>query len=146
MKVNIEILESGKNLPLPSYAHEGDAGMDLYAAIPSPIWIASHQTRKIPTGIKIAIPQGYVGFVCPRSGLALRSYLTVLNGPGVVDENFRGEIGVLLHNDGAIGPVEIAPEMRIAQLVIVPVARAEWNVVEKLDETDRGESGFGSTG
>jgi dUTP pyrophosphatase len=145
--VNIEITENGIGLPIPSYAHNGDVGMDLYAAIPEigPWRVYINNTTKIPVGFKIAIPDGYEGQVRSRSGLALKENITVHNSPGTIDQGFRGEVCVLLHNHGNSN-FYVNRGDRIAQLVIVPVMRAELKVVENLDDTVRGSGGFGSTG
>jgi len=132
-------------VPLPRYQTDGAAGMDLQAAIPSEIVIAPGARAKLPTGVAVAIPEGFEGQVRPRSGLAARHGITVLNAPGTVDSDYRGEIQVVLVNHGQ-EPVAIAPLERIAQLVIAPVARAELVLVESLDETTRGAGGYGSTG
>ncbi len=119
--------------------------MDLHAAIPEPIVIAPGARAKLPTGLAFAIPQHFEGQVRPRSGLAATHGITVLNTPGTIDSDYRGEVQVVLVNLGD-APVTIAPLERIAQLVIAPVARAELALVPSLDETSRGEGGYGSTG
>ncbi len=128
---------------VPAYAHLGDAGLDLFAAesceVPPGEW------RKVRTGIAIELPPGTEGQVRPRSGLALRHGVTLLNSPGTIDEGYRGEIGVILINHGP-APFKVTSGMRVAQLVIQPVIRAEVREVESLGETQRGEGGFGSTG
>ncbi|HEY1958069.1 MAG TPA: dUTP diphosphatase [Polyangiaceae bacterium] len=133
------------DVPLPRYQTDGAAGMDLQAAIGSEIVIAPGARAKIPTGLAFAIPAGFEGQVRPRSGLAAKHGITVLNAPGTVDSDYRGEIQVVLVNHGQ-EPVAIAPLERIAQLVIAPVARAELALVDSLDETTRGAGGYGSTG
>jgi dUTP pyrophosphatase len=132
-------------VPLPRYQTDGSAGMDLQAAIASPLTLAPLGRAKIPTGLAFAIPQGFEGQVRPRSGLAAKSGITVLNAPGTVDSDYRGEVQVVLVNLGD-APVAIAPLERIAQLVITPVARAELVLVDSLDPTKRGAGGYGSTG
>lgn len=128
---------------LPSYAHEGDAGMDLRST--EVFRLYPGERRLVPTGIAVAIPDGHAGFVQPRSGLAVKDGITVLNSPGLIDSGYRGEIKVCLVNHG-IQPVDFKVGSRIAQLVIVPVARVEVRKVDDLDATERGEDGFGSTG
>jgi len=132
-------------VPLPAYHSSGAAGMDLCAAVSEPRVLAPGQRLLVPTGFAIAIPPGYEGQIRPRSGLALRHGVTVLNAPGTVDDDFRGHIQVLLVNHAA-EPFEIRPGDRIAQLVICPIARAELELVSALDETERGAGGYGSTG
>jgi dUTP pyrophosphatase len=138
--VDIELLEGGS---IPKYARDGDAGADLTS---SDLVIVPAEGRVLAkTGIKIAIPYGYVGLIHPRSGLALKSGVTVLNAPGTVDSGYRGEIGVILQNTSPVD-VFLAAGERIAQLVIQKVETVEFNVVDALTESDRGEGGFGSTG
>jgi dUTP pyrophosphatase len=141
--VRIEIVRSDGSIPLPAYAREGDAGLDLAAA--AMVTLAPGGRALVPTGLRVAIPDGYAGLVLPRSGLALRSGVTVLNAPGLIDSGYRGEIGVLLVNHGS-EPAPIQRGDRIAQLVIQPVARAELVEVRELPESRRGAGGFGSTG
>ena len=132
------------DLPLPAYAHPGDAGADLVAAEDAEL--APGARRAVRTGIAVAIPQGYVGLVHPRSGLAARLGVTVLNAPGTVDAGYRGEILVILVNHDPINPVKISRGDRIAQLVVQRVEHALFQVVDELDETARGAGGHGSTG
>ena len=132
-------------VPLPKYQTAGAAGMDLHAALEAPLTLAPGARAKIPTGLVFAIPEQFEGQVRPRSGLAARAGLTVLNAPGTVDSDYRGEVMVLLVNLGD-APVSIAPLDRIAQLVIAPVARAELVLEDELHETARGDGGYGSTG
>ncbi len=134
-------------LPLPAYETAGAAGMDLRACLPGggAITLAPGARTLVPTGLAIALPEGFEAQVRPRSGLALKKGLTVANAPGTVDSDYRGEVGVILANLGA-EPVEIAHGDRIAQMVIAPVTRGLWREVETLDETARGAGGFGSTG
>jgi dUTP pyrophosphatase len=132
-------------VPLPRYQTGGAAGMDLHAAIVEPLTIAPLARALVPTGLVFAIPQRFEGQVRPRSGLAIRTGVTVLNSPGTVDSDYRGEVNVALVNLSD-SPVTIAPLERIAQLVVAPVAHAELVVVEELDATARGSSGYGSTG
>ncbi|MFG0260412.1 MAG: dUTP diphosphatase [Phycisphaerales bacterium JB041] len=136
---------------IPSYQTEQAAGMDLAACLPrgefdaDAIEIAAGSIVKVPTGIAIALPQGHEGQVRPRSGLATRHGLTVVNAPGTIDADYRGELMVALINLGS-GPVRVSHGDRVAQLVVAPVARAMITVVASLDETARGSGGFGSTG
>lgn len=143
--IRVRRLPHGKHLPLPAYRTEGAAGMDLSAAIGEPLTVAPGATVRVPTGVAVAIPQGYEGQVRPRSGLAGASPLIVPNSPGTVDSDYRGELLVLLRNIGA-EPFVVEPGMRIAQLVVTPVVRAEWVEVDELPLTERGEGGFGHTG
>ena len=145
--VRIMRLPHGKDLPLPSYQSVLAAGLDLLAAVPAdaPLAIAPGSRALVPTGIAIALPAGTEAQVRPRSGVAVRHGLTVLNAPGTIDADYRGEIQVLLVNLGGES-VSIARGMRIAQLVIAPVSHAQLREVASLDETSRGIGGFGSTG
>ncbi|HXZ45151.1 MAG TPA: dUTP diphosphatase [Pseudolabrys sp.] len=147
VKVQVMRLAHGKDLPLPSYQSEHAAGLDLLAAVPdaAPLALAAGERVLVPTGIAIALPPEYEAQVRPRSGLAARHGLTVLNAPGTIDADYRGEIEVLLVNLGR-EPVTIARGMRVAQLVIAPVVRAHIADVASLDKTPRGSGGFGSTG
>ncbi len=145
MKMKIQVLAHGEGLELPSYQTPGSAGMDLRAAVESTRMIDPGVRMAIPTGLKIAIPDGYEAQIRPRSGLAIKKGLTVVNAPGTIDADYRGEVGVLLINLGQ-EPVEIARGMRIAQMVIAPVVQVELDPVASLDETERGAGGFGSTG
>jgi dUTP pyrophosphatase len=145
--VRIMRLPHGQDLPLPSYQSALAAGLDLIAAVPadSALSLAPGARALVPTGIAIALPPGTEAQVRPRSGLAVRHGLTVLNAPGTIDADYRGELQVLLVNLGSEA-VEISRGMRIAQLVIATVARAQLREVGTLDETTRGTGGFGSTG
>jgi dUTP diphosphatase len=145
--VRIMRLAHGKDLPLPSYQSAHAAGLDLLAAVPAsaPPTIAPGDRALVPTGIAIALPENHEGQVRPRSGLAVRHGLTVLNTPGTIDADYRGEVQVLLINLGT-EPVTITRGMRIAQLIIAPVVRTHIVDVASLDETSRGSGGFGSTG
>jgi dUTP pyrophosphatase len=147
IEVRITRLAHGHDLPLPSYQSALAAGMDLMAAVPTdaPLTIARGARALVPTGLAIALPRGSEAQVRPRSGLAVRHGLTVLNSPGTIDADYRGEVQVLLVNLGDES-VSISRGMRIAQLVIAAVARAELSEVVSLDETARGTGGFGSTG
>ena len=146
-EVRVMRLPHGKDLPLPSYQSPSAAGLDLLAAVSSatPVIIAPGARALVPTGIAIALVSGYEAQVRPRSGLAARHGLTVLNTPGTIDADYRGEIHVLLINLGE-EPVTVERGMRIAQMVIAPVARAHILDVTFLDQTTRGSGGFGSTG
>jgi dUTP pyrophosphatase len=145
--VRFKRLTHGADLPIPAYKSREAAGMDLAAAVPQDLpWrLFPKEQRPIPTGFHVAIPSGYVGLVCPRSGLAATNSVTVCNSPGVVDADYRGEVVVLLINHGA-QTLDIKRGDRIGQLVVVPVAHAEALEVAELDETERGARGFGSTG
>jgi dUTP pyrophosphatase len=147
IRVPARRLAHGAGLPLPAAATAGAAGLDLVAAVPpgAPVVIAPGRRARIPTGLAIALPQGYEAQVRPRSGLADRHGLTVLNAPGTVDADYRGEIQVILVNHGD-EPVAIERGMRIAQLVVAPVTAATLVEVDDLDATARGGGGFGSTG
>ncbi|MGD9657414.1 MAG: dUTP diphosphatase [Methylocystis sp.] len=147
MKVAIRQLPNADGLPLPAYASEGAAGIDLYAALaPGQKLVLEPGARDlIPTGLSIALPPGYEGQVRPRSGLAAAHGVTVLNAPGTIDSDYRGEIKAILINLGAQA-FEIVRGMRIAQLVIAPAPQATLVEVDDLDSTERGAGGFGSTG
>jgi dUTP pyrophosphatase len=143
VRVPIRRLDAG--LPLPAAQHAGDAGIDLFAA--SDVMLDARGGRAlVPTGIAIAIPTGYAGFVQPRSGLALRHGVTVVNSPGLVDAGYRDEIRVLLVNLDPVEPFKISRGDRIAQLVIQRFEAVEWDEVADLDDTERGLDGWGSTG
>lgn len=144
-QVKITKLAHGADLPLPSYATEQAAGADLMAAIDEDIILAPLGRKLVPTGIAIALPSGFEAQVRPRSGLALKNGITLLNTPGTIDADYRGEIKVLLINLGQENFV-ISRGMRIAQLIIAPVAQVNWQQVETLDDTARSSGGFGSTG
>ena len=131
-------------LPLPAYAHEGDAGLDLYAA--EDISLNPFQRALVPTGIAVAVPEGYAGFVQPRSGLATRHGLSFVNTPGLIDAHYRGEISVVAINLDPDKTLTLRRGERIAQLVVQPVVRVTVTETEDLDDTLRGEDGFGSTG
>ena len=143
MKVLVQRLPHAEGLPLPAYATEGAAGMDLLAA--REMVIRPGGRALVPTGLAVAIPEGFEMQVRPRSGLALKHGVTVLNAPGTVDSDYRGEVGVILLNTGT-EPFAIARGERIAQLVLAPVAQAAWSEVAELEATERGQGGFGSTG
>ena len=143
--LKIQQLDHGKDLPLPHYATDGAAGMDVCAALDEPLMINPMERLAVPTGLAMEIPHGYEIQVRPRSGLALKQGLTVANAPGTIDSDYRGEVKVILINLGQ-DAVEITHGMRIAQLVLAPVSMARPQLVTTLDETDRGTGGFGSTG
>lgn len=143
--MEIRVKRLRENAVLPRYMTEGAAGMDLCAALEKPLRLAPGERTLVPTGIALAIPPGYEGQVRPRSGLALRQGVGMVNAPGTIDADYRGEIGVILINLGG-EEVTIAAGDRIAQLVIAPVQRARLLPVEELDETARGDGGFGHTG
>ena len=129
---------------LPSYRHEGDAGVDLYN-VGEDVELAPLKRCLIPTGIKVAIPPGYELQIRPRSGLALKKGLTVLNTPGTIDSSYRGEVGVIVFNANPQEKVLIGKGERIAQMVLKKVEAIEWEICEELDATHRNEGGFGST-
>ena len=141
MQIPLERLDPG--LPVPGHAHPGDAGADLHAA--ASVHLAPGGRAAVATGVAVAIPAGHAGLVVPRSGLARRHGIGVVNAPGLIDSGYRGEIVVLLVNHGA-EPVDIARGDRIAQLVVIPVAVQEFVEVDELPASARGEGGFGSTG
>ena len=143
--VQVKRLPHGAGLPLPHYATPDSAGVDLVAAIEDAVVLAPGERRLIPTGIAIALPPGTEAQVRPRSGLALRHGITLLNTPGTIDADYRGEIGVILINLGQ-EPFAIDRGMRIAQMVVAPVVQVAWDEVAELSESQRGAGGFGSTG
>jgi dUTP pyrophosphatase len=147
VKIDIRQLPHGEGLPLPAYQSAHAAGLDLLAAVPedAPLILAPGKHALVPTALTIALPPGYEAQVRPRSGLAAKHGVTVLNAPGTVDADYRGEIGVLLINHGA-APFEVRRGERIAQMVIASVVRAELIPATSLSATDRGSGGFGSTG
>jgi dUTP pyrophosphatase len=138
-------LPHGRDLPLPRYASEDAAGLDLLAAIAESIELAPGTRNLIPTGVSIALPRGYEAQIRPRSGLALKHGIGLLNSPGTIDADYRGEIAVILINHGD-APFTIARGDRIAQLVVAPVTRLAWAESETLPQSTRGARGFGSTG
>ena len=146
VRVPVVRLAHAKDLPLPAYATAGSAGMDLRAAVPAdaPMELRPGARALVPTGIAIALPEGFEAQVRPRSGLALKHGITCLNAPGTIDSDYRGEIGVILANLGEESFL-IERGMRIAQLVVAPVVQVAWQEVAALDDTERGEGGFGST-
>lgn len=142
--VEIKVI-NGSRHPLPAYSTESSAGMDVRANLEEPITLMPMQRVLVPTGLKIALPQGYECQLRPRSGLALRHGITLVNTPGTVDADYRGEIGVILINLSN-EPFVINDGERICQMVISPYTRGNWVTVENLDETERGAGGFGHTG
>ncbi len=140
----VRLLRLDPDLPPPRYAHPGDAGADLYAAVD--VDLGPHERALVPTGVALALPDGYVALVHPRSGLAARHGLSVLNTPGTVDAGYRGEVTVLLVNHDPVTPVRLRRGDRIAQLVLQRVERAVFVEVESLPGSSRGEGGYGSTG
>tara|TARA_B100001094_G_C17979897_1_gene694672 strand:- start:192 stop:659 length:468 start_codon:yes stop_codon:yes gene_type:complete len=145
VRIDIKTLEHGKGLPIPAYQTGGSAGMDLYAAIEKNITIHTSEYTLIPTGISLAIPHGYEAQIRPRSGLAAKFALTVLNSPGTIDSDYRGEIKIIIINHGK-NTYEIKRGERIAQAIFAPVTRVKVNIVSELSNTRRGAKGFGSTG
>jgi len=145
IRVSITRLRGAGDLPLPSKATPGAAGFDLHAAVEGELRIAPQERALVPTGFAIAVPQGFEAQVRPRSGLALRHGIVLPNAPGTIDSDYRGEIQVIVMNTGR-DPFIVRRGDRIAQLVIAPVALAEWREVDALDETARGAGGFGHTG
>ena len=143
--IQVRRLPHGEGLPLPTYATDGAAGMDLLAAVTDPVTIPPGQRALIPTGLAIALPPGHELQVRPRSGLALRHGIVLPNSPGTIDEDYRGEVGVIVLNAGD-APFVVERGMRIAQAVLAPVLRVVWKEVDALDSTPRGAGGFGSTG
>ena len=145
LSVQIKRLPHGADLPLPRYATPDSAGVDLLAAIPDAVVLAPGERQLIPSGIAVALPPGTEAQVRPRSGLALRHGITLLNTPGTIDADYRGEIGVILINLGQ-EPFAIDRGMRIAQMIIAPVVQVAWDEVSELSDSARGAGGFGSTG
>lgn len=145
VKVSLQQLPHGSDLPLPEYATSHSAGVDLMAAVEQAIILGPMERQLIPTGIAIALPEGFEAQIRPRSGLAFKHGISLVNAPGTIDADYRGEIKALLINLGD-EPFTVTRGMRIAQLVVAPVSRVEWRQVEALDETARAAGGFGSTG
>jgi len=141
MQVNFVLLD--RELPIPAHAHIGDAAIDLHSRVD--VTLQPGERTAVPTGIAVSIPPGHGGLVLPRSGHARRHGVGVVNGPGLIDSGYRGEISVLLINHGS-DAVSFDRGERIAQLAIVPIPAVEWVEVDQLDETERGSGGFGSTG
>lgn len=145
VSVPIQRLDHARDLPLPQYQTSQSAGMDLCAAVDAEVTLAPGAFAIVPTGYAIALPAGFEAQVRPRSGLAAKNGVTVLNAPGTIDADYRGEVGVILINHGK-EPFVITRGMRIAQMVVAPVRTVMWEEKETLAETDRGAGGFGSTG
>lgn len=145
LTIKVTRLPHAEGLPLPSYATGGAAGMDLLAAVTAPVTILPGGRALIPTGLRLAIPAGHELQVRPRSGLALKNGITLPNSPGTIDEDYRGELGVIILNAGTEA-FTVERGMRIAQAVLAPVTRATWDEVAELPDTTRGTGGFGSTG
>ncbi len=144
--IPVEIMRHADGLDLPAYATDGAAGMDAVAAVDRDLILGPGERAAVPTGLRLAIPDGYEMQVRPRSGLAFKHLLTVPNSPGTIDSDYRGELKILLANLGD-APVTITRGMRIAQLVVAPVVRGRWVVVDAVaEDTVRGSGGFGSTG
>ncbi len=143
--VTIKRLPNSRDLPLPAYQTELSAGLDLCAAVEADVVLAPGAHVVIPTGFAIALPAGFEGQVRPRSGLAAKNAVTVLNSPGTIDADYRGEVGVILINHGA-SAFTVTRGMRVAQLVVAPVRTIMWEEKEELADTARGAGGFGSTG
>jgi len=145
IRVALNVLPHAASLPRPSYATASSAGIDLAAAVSGDIALAPGERRAVPTGIALALPEGYEGQIRPRSGLALKHGVTVLNSPGTIDADYRGEIHIILANLGG-ETVILERGQRIAQLVVAPVSRVAFDEVAALPESGRGTGGFGSTG
>ena len=144
-RVQIQRLRSEPPVEVPAYESAGAAGMDVRACLAEPLTIAAGGTALVPTGFAIAVPHGYEAQIRPRSGLALKHALSLANTPGTIDSDYRGEVGIIMINHGS-EPFTIENGMRIAQMVVAPVSRVEWDEVPELPGTDRGAGGFGSTG
>lgn len=145
MKVKIARIPGNSDISLPCYMSTGASGVDLYAATRGEVTLGVGEARLIPTAIRLAIPPNFEGQIRPRSGLALKNGISIVNSPGTIDSDYRGEVGVILINHGR-KPFIIRRKDRIAQLVISPVARAELEIVDSLEETERNKKGFGHTG
>ncbi len=142
-RIDVRIVRLDKDLPLPAYAYEGDAGLDLMSAVD--VTLKPLERTSIPTGLAVAIPEGYAGFVQPRSGMAIKRGLSMVNTPGLIDSNYRGELKVIAINLDPHEPIAIKRGERIAQLVIQEVPIVSLLEVDLLDDTVRGENGFGSS-
>lgn len=145
MRIAVSVLPHGEGLSLPALQTRGASGVDLLAAVTEPMTIRAGSVGLVPTGLKLAVPEGYEFQVRPRSGLAARHGITILNSPGTIDSDYRGEIQVIVAN---LGQEDFVVERgdRIAQMVLGRVEKFIWNVTDNLDETERGEGGFGHTG
>lgn len=144
IKVHIQKIAGNEDIPLPTYMTGQAAGMDIFAAVPADEKILPGQRKKIPTGIAIALPEGYEAQIRPRSGLAIHQGITLLNSPGTIDADYRGEIALIVINHG-IESFVVQRGMRLAQMVISKVCRIQWVESSNLDETERGKGGFGHT-
>ncbi|AHJ64527.1 Deoxyuridine 5'-triphosphate nucleotidohydrolase [Granulibacter bethesdensis CGDNIH4] len=145
MNILIQVLPHAEGLSLPAYATPGAAGMDLLAAVTESVTIPPGGRALIPTGLRMALPPGHELQIRPRSGLALKHGITLPNTPGTIDEDYRGEVGIIVLNTGT-EPFIVERGMRIAQGVLAPVIRGTFQTVDSLDDTERGTGGFGSTG
>lgn len=145
LKVYLEQTEDGKDLPIPKYMSEQAAGMDLYACVNESVVLKHGEIKLIPTGIKIALPDGYEAQIRPRSGLAFKYGISLVNTPGTIDADYRGEIKIIMINFGE-KDFEIKRGERIAQMVINKIEQVQWEVVDILESSERGEGGFGHTG
>lgn len=143
MTLRIEVKRLDPGLPLPGYAQEGDAGCDLYSRIDATV--RPGERILIPTGIELAIPEGYAGFIQPRSGLALKNGISIVNSPGLIDSGYRGEVSVILINQDSKKVFRVRRGDKICQLVIQKVEKPKFEIVDSLDETTRGKGGFGSS-
>jgi dUTP pyrophosphatase len=144
IKICIQKLPGNEDIPLPQYMTDQAAGMDIFAAVPDEEIIMPRQIKKIATGIAIALPEGYEAQIRPRSGLALKNGITLLNSPGTIDADYRGEIGLIVINHGE-EPFVVKRGMRLAQIVVQRVFRADWMETSELNDTTRGSGGFGHT-
>jgi dUTP pyrophosphatase len=145
VRIAVTRAPEGHGLPLPGYATAGAAGMDLHAAVESDLILQPGERALVSTGLRIALPTGYEAQVRPRSGLAIRHGISMVNTPGTIDDDFRGVLSVILINHGQ-EPFRVRRGDRIAQMVVAPVIRAVWDEVEELPDTERGDGGFGHTG
>jgi dUTP pyrophosphatase len=145
IRVMVERLPHAQDLPLPAYQTAGAAALDLHAAVTEDVVLAPGETRLLPTGLKVAVPEGFELQIRPRSGLALKHRLAVLNSPGTIDSDYRGEVQVILSNFGA-EPFTVSRGLRICQALLARVERLEWEPVEQVPATERGAGGFGHTG
>ena len=145
MNVNIQVTLLHDDAQLPAYQTTGSAGMDLHARLDSPLTLGPLERTVVPTGIAISLPEGYEAQIRARSGLSSKHGITMVNGVGTIDSDYRGEVGALVINLSSV-PFTIEPGMRVAQMIITQYDKAEWQIVPSLDETDRGVNGFGSTG
>ena len=145
IRVMVERLPHAQDLPLPAYQTAGAAALDLHAAVMEDVVLAPGETRLLPTGLKVAVPEGFELQIRPRSGLALKHRLAVLNSPGTIDSDYRGEVQVILSNFGA-EPFTVSRGLRICQALLARVERLEWEPVEQVPATERGAGGFGHTG